>query len=96
MGSGGLRILNGLAELMGDCPELRVKVTGHTDAKGGAAINQPVSQARADAIVAYLVSRGLAPERFSSVGAGATKPLIARQDSAANRINRRVDFSLLD
>jgi len=95
LGSASLPILDGLAELMSDCPQLRVQVTGHTDSAGGEAINRQVSEARANAVVDYLVDLGLPADRFRPVGAGASDPLVPGQDAAANRINRRVEFSLL-
>ena len=49
---------------------------GHTDATGEAAYNRRLSQRRADAVVAYLVSRGVVPYRLRAVGYGESRPLV--------------------
>lgn len=49
---------------------------GHTDASGGAAYNLRLSRRRADAVVAYLVSRGVASYRLRGVGYGESRPLV--------------------
>ncbi len=95
LGSGSLTILDGIAELMSDCPDLRIQVTGHTDARGGDDVNRQVSLQRATTVVDYLVGLGLARERFSAVGAGASDPLVPQEDVSAVRFNRRVELSLL-
>ena len=48
---------------------------GHTDATGDAGYNLRLSRRRAEAVVAYLVSRGVAWQRLSAVGYGESRPL---------------------
>ena len=48
---------------------------GHTDASGEAGYNLRLSQRRADAVVAYLVSRGVAAHRLRAIGFGESRPL---------------------
>ena len=48
---------------------------GHTDSSGGAGYNLRLSQRRADAVVAYLVSRGVAANRLRAIGHGESRPL---------------------
>jgi outer membrane protein OmpA-like peptidoglycan-associated protein len=85
------RLLDQLAETARNCPG-RVLIEGHTDNVGDAESNQRLSEARAAAVRAALVQRGLPPDRLETAGHGATKPL-ADNDSAAGRAaNRRIDF----
>lgn len=63
---------------------------GHTDSSGDAGYNQRLSQRRADAVVAYLVARGVAPNRLRAVGYGESRPLLFY--SASDPRQRRVEI----
>lgn len=72
-------------------PELldyRFRIEGHTDAKGQAAYNRKLSQSRADEVRRVLVTLGVAGERLSSIGLGASQLALPSQPYAAE--NRRV------
>ena len=73
------RDLDRVAEALADRGMAGVPVTleGHTDAAGDADYNLRLSQRRADAVVAYLVGRGIAEERLRAVGYGEERPLPA-------------------
>jgi outer membrane protein OmpA-like peptidoglycan-associated protein len=78
-------------------PELRASkflLEGHTDATGGAAYNQRLSQQRADEVKRYLTARGVEPERVASVGRGATQLVNVVEPGSAE--NRRVRLVNLD
>lgn len=67
----------------------RFRVEGHADPRGAADANMKLSEARAAAVVDYLTQQGgIAPERLTSVGKGATDPLNRRNPTAPE--NRRV------
>ena len=68
--------------------EAKFAVEGHTDAKGRADYNLKLSQQRADAVRAYLVSNGVQDSRLAAVGKGATELANAADPQAAE--NRRV------
>ncbi|SEB06132.1 OmpA family protein [Rubrimonas cliftonensis] len=69
-------------------------LVGHTDGAGPLAVNMRVGAARAEAVRAELVARGVAPGRLQAEGAGWLAP-IAPNDSDANRaLNRRVELLL--
>jgi len=63
------------------------RVEGHADPRGSAERNDRLSQQRAEAVVAYLVSRhGILPERLTARGKGSTEPLVpARPEAPENR-----------
>jgi outer membrane protein OmpA-like peptidoglycan-associated protein len=90
----GRGFVDRIGELMKDSPQLRLRVEGHTDAKGTAEYNLELSKRRALSVAEYLVAQhGIAPERLVLVGKGMTEPLV--EDGTDPR-NRRVQFVRLD
>ena len=84
--------INRVAILMQEHPELEFEVQGHCDNTGTDAVNDPLSQQRAEAIVNALVKQGIAQSRLTPVGKGSHSP-IAPNDTAEGRAkNRRVEF----
>ena len=74
--------------------EQKISVEGYTDSQGNDAVNQRLSQDRADAVRAYLVQQGVKSERIASVGKGEASP-VASNDTAEGRANnRRVEIIL--
>jgi len=71
---------------------LEVRVEGHTDSRGPASYNQALSQKRAEAVVAYLVSRGVSESSLIAIGMGETNPIANNDTEAGRAANRRVDF----
>ena len=69
-------LLDEIIQIAADCPSAAITITGHTDNSGDEHINQPLSKARADSVVAYLVARGIAADRLQSHGAGSSKPRV--------------------
>lgn len=64
-------------------------IEGHADPRGGVELNQRLSEARAQSVVAYLVATfGIQSDRLSPVGKGSSEPLNAERPEAAE--NRRV------
>lgn len=73
---------------------LSITVEGHTDSDGDAGANLRLSQARADAVRAALVERGVAPEEIAAVGFGSEQPLIV--DGVEDKLaSRRVEFRVV-
>lgn len=85
-------VLDRVAESMVAWPDVRVEVGGHTDTVGTAEYNMDLSQRRADAVKAYLVSKGVAADHMETHGYGFDKP-VATNDTAEGRAkNRRVEL----
>ncbi|MFN8177431.1 MAG: OmpA family protein [bacterium] len=85
-------ILDKVAASMVAWPDVKVEVGGHTDNIASADYNMKLSQRRADAVKAYLVSKGVAADRMESKGYGLTQP-VASNDTAEGRAkNRRVEL----
>ncbi len=72
-----------------------LKLAGHTDNTGSAALNLALSKARAEAIRQYLVSKGANASRIEATGYGSTQPIATNKTAAGRQQNRRVEFSLL-
>jgi len=77
-------------------PMQKLTVEGHTDNVGKAADNKILSQQRANAIVAYLVARGIGQDRLISIGYGEEKPLASNKSAAGRAVNRRVQLVLTE
>jgi OmpA-OmpF porin, OOP family len=88
-------LLDAVAQLLASEPELKVEVEGHTDSRGDPAANRRLSQRRAQAVQAYLASKGIDPRRVHTVGSGSTRPLVRARTSEAFEMNRRIEFRVL-
>ncbi|MGB3399474.1 MAG: OmpA family protein [Candidatus Deferrimicrobiaceae bacterium] len=70
-----------------------VTVEGHTDSTGTKALNDHLSQKRAEAVRSYLVANGTLPEdRIFAVGYGPSRPLATNDTEEGRAINRRIDL----
>lgn len=75
---------------------VKVEISGHTDAYGKWDYNRQLSQRRAEAVKDYLTKKGIDPRRIKAVGYGESKPLVSNDDEDEGReINRRVEFKVL-
>lgn len=87
------RVLDGAAQLITEHPEIQLlEIQGHTDNTGSDAINNPLSQARADAVRNYLISRGVEPSRLVAKGYGSSKPVSSNSTEQGKYQNRRIDM----
>ncbi|HEY3358837.1 MAG TPA: OmpA family protein [Polyangia bacterium] len=92
-----LPILDAVVAVLNSRPTVRkVEIEGHTDITGDAEKNRVLSQARAQAVLEYLVSKGVAAERLVAKGYGPDKPAQSNDTEAGREANRRVDFSIVD
>ena len=84
--------INRIAKLMQENPGLEFEVQGHCDATGSDKVNDPLSQKRAEAIVAALVEQGIAQARLTAVGKGSHQPIATNSTDEGRAKNRRVEF----
>jgi OOP family OmpA-OmpF porin len=89
-------ILNEIASALRANPQLKVTVEGHTDSTGSRAFNMDLSQRRAQAVVDYLVNKGVSPQRLSAKGYGPDRPIADNGTKLGRSKNRRVQFTRVD
>jgi OmpA-OmpF porin, OOP family len=85
--------LNDTVNYLESNPTLTVEVQGHTDQIGSQKYNQKLSEQRADAVMNYLVSKGIAKERLSVKGYGFSVPVDTNSTEEGRAKNRRVQFN---
>ena len=85
-------MLNEVAKVLNDTPQLRLEIQGHTDDRGPADFNQLLSARRAQAVRDYLVGLGIGAGRLKAVGYGKTQPMATNATAEGRAKNRRVEF----
>ena len=77
-------------------PEIKkIRVEGHTDSDGPDISNLKLSQARTQAVVDYLVSKGVERSRLDPVGFGESRPISDNTTPEGKAKNRRVEFIIV-
>ena len=90
-------LLKEVAQLFKDNLDIRkVRVEGHTDNAGKEEANIKLSQERADAVKARLISLGIDAGRLESKGFGPTRPVADNKTKEGKAKNRRVEFVIVD
>jgi len=77
-------------------PQMAVEIHGHTDNRGSKALNTKLSLARAEAVKAWLVNKGIAASRITARGIGPDKPIASNDTEAGRQQNRRIEFFRLN
>src|SRR5690606_16218817 len=89
-------LLDTVAQVMRDFPDITVEVQGHTDDRGRDEYNLRLSGERAEAVRQYLIQAGIAAERMTSRGYGESRPIDSNRTAAGRARNRRVEFVRTD
>ncbi len=75
-------------------PNIKIEISGHTDNVGSAAFNKSLSNARAKAVVDYLIGKGISADRMTSKGYGFEKPMATNDTDEGRALNRRTEFTI--
>jgi outer membrane protein OmpA-like peptidoglycan-associated protein len=84
--------LNKLAEILKNNINTSVNIVGHTDSVGSDAYNLNLSKQRAEAVVNYLINKGIDGKRLISIGKGESEPIATNDTEDGRAINRRVEY----
>lgn len=87
-------VLNEVATILQTNPELNLSIEGHTSTDGLYEANMKLSQARAENVKAYLISKGIEASRLQAKGFGPAQPLNNGKTEAEKAKNRRVELKL--
>lgn len=74
--------LDNLVETLNDNPNVTIELMSHTDSRGTDEDNMILSQRRAQSVVDYLISKGIAPERLEAKGYGESQPKVVDEKIA--------------
>lgn len=85
--------LDRVADVLKQNPNVRVVIEGHTDNVGRKAYNQKLSKNRAQAVMEYVLQKGIGADRLSSVGYGISKPIASNETAEGRARNRRVQLT---
>ena len=88
--------LDKMADQLKSNSDLRLSVEGHTCEIGTVKYNQGLSERRANSVVKYLTSKGIAVSRLESVGFGETRPIADNATEEGRILNRRVEFKVIE
>jgi outer membrane protein OmpA-like peptidoglycan-associated protein len=73
-------------------PTLRLEIEGHTDSVGSDALNQSLSERRAEAVRSYLVQQGVPTGSVTAAGFGKSRPVASNDTADGRQLNRRVEL----
>ena len=91
----GMAILDQMSEALKQLKGIKVEVIGHTDNAGSRAGNLSLSQARAEAVKAYVASRGINGELIAVSGEGPDRPVADNRTIEGRARNRRIEFKVV-
>lgn len=87
-------VLDQVVSQMKKFPEVTLTIHGNSSAEGSAAHNMSLSVDRANSVKSYLVNAGIAGNRLTIKGHGATNPITPNTSEAGKALNRRVEFKV--
>ncbi len=85
-------VLDAAADQLRECPNVSVRVEGHTDSIGSDAYNQGLSERRAEGVQGHLIGRGVSASRLTAVGFGESQPIASNETDEGRALNRRVEL----
>ncbi len=89
-------VLDSIAKVIVEYNKTAVQISGHTDNTGTDAINNSLSQRRANAVMNYLNLRGVTANRMIATGFGSKSPIASNATAAGREQNRRVEIALIN
>jgi outer membrane protein OmpA-like peptidoglycan-associated protein len=87
--------LNRLVKILGDNPDIRIEIAGHTDGIGSDTYNLKLSQDRANTVREYLLQSRIRESNVLAIGYGKKEPIASNDTEEGRQLNRRVEFRVL-
>ncbi|KPU83317.1 membrane protein [Marinosulfonomonas sp. PRT-SC04] len=93
--AGGRAVVDRLAEIIKGCHKAKMEIAGYTDSQGREAMNQSLSQSRADAVLQGLIANRVLTTGLTAKGYGETAPIANNETEEGREANRRIEFTLI-
>lgn len=90
-----LEVVDRIADVLEECPDVRMEIGGHTDSQGREEMNQQLSQTRANAVLEALFARRVLTGNLTAKGYGETQPIADNDTAEGREENRRIEFRLI-
>lgn len=84
-----------LIQLLNNNSTIKIELSSHTDSKGTDEYNIKLSQARAQSVIDYLISKGIDKDRLIAKGYGELQPIATNDTEEGRQMNRRTEFKIL-
>jgi outer membrane protein OmpA-like peptidoglycan-associated protein len=96
LGPNAAQLLESIAKVLKDNPEVRVEIGGHTSSPGTKAYNQKLSEARANVVRnALIADYGISADRLTHIGYGEDYPVATNSTKAGRALNRRMEVTVI-
>ena len=89
------KILDDVVGILEKNPSVKIEIDGHTDNVGNAKYNETLSLKRAQAVMEYMVKKGIARDRLTAKGLGLSRPATSNDTPEGRAVNRRVELTPL-
>lgn len=89
-----LSVLDSVTLVLKEFDKTLVVISGHTDSSGSTALNQGLSEQRAQTVSNHLSQSGVLNDRLEVIGLGETSPVATNNTEEGKQLNRRVEISL--
>jgi len=93
---GAYPVLDQIVEIMNNHPEIKLEIAAHADDEGSLDYNMELSEKRAAVMANYLINKGIRRDRLIAKGFGRTKPIAPSHTEEDRKINRRVQFIIIN
>jgi len=88
-------VMDKTADILLKNPDVKIEIQGHTDIIGSDKHNQILSLQRAETVKYYLIAKGVAANRLTTVGYGKTRPIADNKTEQGRSINRRIELKII-
>jgi len=96
LGPNSAQLLESIAKILKENPEVRVEIGGHTSSPGTKAYNQKLSEARANVVRnALIADYGISADRLTHIGYGEDYPVATNSTKAGRALNRRMEVTVI-